>query len=101
MTRQEFKKELIELAKRRATYKDYGITLVAMTDLEELIESGVNRMTLSELDSSSSRVLAENNLRKIIDEMANDAKSRRLYESLDYKSFVNVRSSICPLWPFC
>ena len=101
MTRLEFKKELIELAKRRAFYRDYGITSVAMTDLEKLIESGVDRMTLSELESSSSRTLAENNLRKIIDEMAIDTKSRNLYESLDYKSFVNVRSGICPLWPFC
>lgn len=58
-------------------------------------------MSTEEYDSATRRLIALENIEKLIESMSRDAKSRSLNESLDYKSFSSARSSICPLWPFC
>ena len=101
MTRQEFKIELLISATQRATEIGFNIDSDAISSLEDIIEIGVNRMDSSQINSPFSRGIAESNLMIIIDEMAKDARSRKLYENLDYESFINISLRICPLWPFC
>lgn len=101
MTRQEFKQRLLESSVREARRLNYKFTTDAQQNLIELIESGVERMTSSELVSDLRRQEAERNLYKLIDYMVRNAKSRNLNESIDTRTFSAVRLSICPLWPFC
>ena len=101
MTRQEFKQKLLTSALYEIRRRDYFLIKDVEVNLRELIDSGVERMTLNEIDSDQPRQEAERNLIKLVEYMVNDAKSRNLSESIDIKSFSNVRMRICPLWPFC
>jgi hypothetical protein len=101
MTRQEFKQQLLETAKNEANRRHYRFMGDVDTNLKELINSGVERMSSSEFVSEIKRQEAERNLNKLVEYMVINAKSRNLSENLDTRSFSAVRMSICPLWPFC
>ncbi|WP_026838320.1 hypothetical protein [Gillisia sp. JM1] len=99
--REDFKERVLQRAKERAQNLGYNLTNVAQTDLREFINQGIDRMSADEYDSATRRLIALENIEKLIDNMSRNAKFRSLNESLDYKSFSSARSSICPLWPFC
>ncbi len=101
MTRQEFKQSLLASATSEARRRNYRLNSEVETNLKELIDSGVERMTFSEFVSDLRRQEAERNLNKLVEYMVSNAKSRNLSESLDTRAFSAVRMSICPLWPFC
>lgn len=101
MTRQEFKLQLLNSAINEARRLNYRFSNDVERSLRELIESGVDRMTSNEFLSDYRKQEAERNLIKLVDYMANNAKSRNLSESIDTRAFSSVRLGICPLWPFC
>lgn len=101
MTREEFKQSLLQSATNEARRRNYRLTSDVATNLKELIDSGVERMTSSEFISESRRQEAERNLNRLVEYMVSNAKSRNLSESVDIRAFSSVRMSICPLWPFC
>ena len=98
---EDFKRRLLEAARRRARQSNFAFTSVAETDLKSFIDQGVDKMSSADLISDSRKDLAESNLLKLVDRMANEAAKRNLNENLDYKTFSDSRMSICPLWPFC
>ena len=101
MTRQEFKQNLLQAATREARQRNYRLTRDVETNLKELIDSGVERMTSTDFISDSRKLEAERNLNRLVEYMVINAKSRNLSESLDTRAFSAGRMSICPLWPFC
>lgn len=98
--RDQLKQLLFETAKNKARNLGYDLTVFAEADLKKFIEQGVDRMTFSEVMSSSDNSRAISNTEILIERMAQNAKSRNINQ-LDYKSFNSVRDSICPMWPFC
>lgn len=101
MAREVFKQKLLEYAKRKARDSNYQFTRDVEINLRELINTGVDRMKLAEYGSLEKRRLVKHNLDILVDHMINNAKSRRMSDSLDTRAFSSVRLSICPLWPFC
>jgi len=99
--REDLKNKLFESAIAKAKNLGYTLTSVANDDIKKFIGQGIDKMSSSEYFSTVENKRAERNLMTLIEKMAEGAKKRRLYESLDYKSFSEARSSICPLWPFC
>jgi len=99
--REDFKRTVLERAKIKAKSLGYNLTTGAETDLYTFIKNGIDKMSSTELDTLARRNEAINNIEYLIIQMQNDAKSRFINESLDYTSYLNAKSSICPLWPFC
>lgn len=99
--RQEFKDLLILTGERRAKQSNFIFTPEAFNSLKKLIDTGVNKMTMVELQDRTLKTRAENNLVKLVEKMIEDSRERRLNERLDTRTFSNARMSICPLWPFC
>lgn len=97
---EEFKRMLLESARRRARQSNFEFTSVAETDVKSFIDQGVDKMNSEDLASDNRKNLAESNLLKLVDSMANQAK-RDSTGNLNYKTFSDSRKSICPLWPFC
>lgn len=98
---EELIKLLFAAAQERARLKNYKFDALAENDLKNFIRTGVNRMTSLEINSITSRALAEKNLMELIDLMIKDAGTRFINESLDTRTFSNSRASLCPRWPFC
>jgi len=99
--RESLKNRLFEAAQERAEELGYNFTSIAKNNLINFINNGVDRMKEIEYESTFDRDKTERNLMRLIDKMAENAKEKKLYESLDYSSFSDARASICPLWPFC
>ena len=99
--REDLKSELFKIAINRARAYQYGFTSILEKDLKEYIEKGVDNMTSTEYFSDTKKIEAKVNTMILVDAMAAQGRIRNLNESLDFKSFSDVRSSICPLWPFC
>lgn len=98
--REDLKSELYKIAVNRVRANQYGFGFLVEPDLKEYIEKGVDRMTNAEYISNTKRVEAKINTIILIDAMTANSRDR-LTESLDYKSFVDIKNTICPLWPFC
>jgi len=99
--RDQLKELLYQTARERARRRGYDFTSILDQDLRTFINQGVDRMDLLDILSGVQNPRAITNTEVLIDRMIVNAQSRNLNESLDYKSFNNVRDSICPLWPFC
>ena len=101
MSRENFKHELLESAKRKARISNYQFTHDAENNLRELINAGIDRMTFADYSSPGKKRIVEQNLEKLVEYMITNARSRRVYDNLDTRTFSAVRLRICPLWPFC
>jgi len=99
--KEQFNDRLFAAAERRARQLNFKFTKIATGDLKTFISQGVDKMIESELRDDTQKDLAERNLLRLIEAMVTEAGKRKLYESLDYKTFSEARMSICPLWPFC
>ncbi|GAT63507.1 hypothetical protein [Paludibacter jiangxiensis] len=101
MTKQELKQRLLESARSESRHLNYDFSVSVENSLKELIDTGVDRMTFSDLLSESRRQEAERNLNILVNHMITNAKSRNITQNIDIIAFSVVRMSICPLWPFC
>jgi hypothetical protein len=99
--KEQLKEKLLNAAIKRARNLNFNFTNIATEDLKVFISKGVERMTDSEVGDENKKVLAENNLMKLVELMVSEGVKRNLKESLDYKTFSDARMSICPCWPFC
>ena len=101
MDRDSFRKRLLDVAQEEARHHRYHFSAEAHSQINRLIYEGVGRMNDQELDNQIQRNEAERNLKRLVIQMVNNARSRSLYESIDARAFSSVHLSICPLWPFC
>lgn len=99
--RDQFKQLLFNNAVLKARSLGYTFSSITESDLKEFISQGVDNMNFAQMSSPTDNLRAVRNTELLIEKMAENARSRYLNESLDYKSFSNIRDSICPLWPFC
>ncbi len=96
-----FKKHLYDAAEKRIKQQNFNFNSLTSINLKAFIDSGVDKMSDSDLADANRKSLAEINLVKLIDAMAKEGIKRSLTESLDSKTFSDARFSLCPLWPFC
>ena len=101
MDKKGFKDYLLKLAENEAYNNKYQFTRTTHNQIMGMISSGVNRMSVNELNDETCRRTAEKNIKLLVQYMVENAKKRNLTESLDERAFSAVHLSICPLWPFC
>ncbi len=99
--REELKSELFRIATNRARAYEYAFSSILERDLKEYIDKGVDNMTSTEYYSDNKKMEAKLNTMFLVDAMVAQGRIRKLKDTLDFKSLSDVRSSICPLWPFC
>ena len=99
--KQEFKDLLLQVAINRARKLNYEFTNITIDEINKLINTGVENMSDSEVRNAPSRQRAQDNLVKLINNMAKYATDNRINENLDLRTFSASKTSICPLWPFC
>jgi hypothetical protein len=98
--KEEFKKRLLVIARRRASQSYFDITTSAEKDLKKFIDDGLDKTDTADLDSEHKRNLAESSLLKLIDLMTIRA-AENSDKNLNIKIFLETKTSLCPLWPFC
>ena len=111
MTKVELKQKLFEIAKEEALKSGYIFPELVEKGLKEMISSGVERLAIGDMNSEERIQIVEANIKKVVEYMIANIQRRyprekglqyrSLNESLDIRSFSEVRFSICPLWPFC
>lgn len=114
MDKNDFKQRLLRIAQSEAHDSGYFFTTEVDSQITDLINSGVNRMSLNDLENENHRRVAEENIRKFVRYMMNKNSNKQFNEFLvnkdrirqfsigiDMRAFSDVHLRICPLWPFC
>lgn len=99
--RDDLKSELYKIALNRAKANSFGFTTYLEEDLKGFIGNSIDNISYEEYTSETKRIEARLNTLILVDAMTADGRSRDVERNLDFKSLSNIKSSICPLWPFC
>ena len=99
--REYLKNELFRIALNRARANSFGFTSYLEKDLKEYINRSIDNISYTDYQSETKKLEARVNTLILVDAMTADGRSRELRNNLDFKSLDNIKSSICPLWPFC
>lgn len=99
--REDFKDELFQVVKNMAGGYNFRIPLSLEVQIRNFISNGVDRMTSQEYLSQQKRAEARQNISILAQLTISRLSSETLTESIQLKTFSSIRSSICPLWPFC
>jgi len=81
-----------------------GLALSDVTDqlVNKFIGTGVRRMETGRvLDREDKVRLAEDNLRRLVRKMVQEATNLRTFPIIEAKAFDNAVRALCPIWPFC
>lgn len=101
MRREELKNSILSCANAELSRNYCTLSIQAEAELKELIDSGVNRMTIDECYNGSRIAQAENNMRDFVHKLCDKHNQIRRGFPVDHTTFIQARLSICPLWPFC
>lgn len=99
--RDDLKHILLETAVKRANFNGFNYNPYIAAEVRNMINRGVDSMSLSEYQSPIRRQMAQDNIVRLLDTMSYERKIRILNESIETTSFTNAKRSLCPLWPFC
>ena len=99
--KEEVVKRILESARRQAVDKNYRLDIRAANELEVFIRKGVNQLSDTQLRSETTIQEAQNNIADLVDLMTENARSRRLTESLDISALNVSLRGFCPRFPFC
>ncbi len=101
MTRQELKNECMIVAHQECSNRGYSFSSEANRQLHELIATGVDRMTIEDMNNPVKCQLAVSNIKTFVFKLCERKRRERSGVILENCTFSQGRLSICPLWPFC
>ena len=101
MTRTGLINKMIIVANQEVQSHGYTFSAEAAAQLRELVTSGVNRMTMAELQSDNKTTLAQNNMREFVRRLCEKHRRETNTRIVENRTFSRGRMSICPIWPIC